>query len=125
MSQDAATITLFSNVHNPPFRSNFPPNYSILISIFYHIITIPTLYIFMSMIMIWRHVHILLISQYSLVRVNIYSKRLESLDHRVPWLNDYQDIPYNIGKWQTLDIVQGGYNKDWISTTWYTLARRR
>ncbi len=33
MSQDAATITVFSNVNNPLFRSNFPPNYSILINI--------------------------------------------------------------------------------------------
>ncbi len=29
MSQDAATINVFSNVNNPFFRSNFPPNYSI------------------------------------------------------------------------------------------------
>ncbi len=28
MSQDAATITVFSNVNNPFFRLNFPPNYS-------------------------------------------------------------------------------------------------
>ncbi len=40
----------------------------------------------MSMIMIWRHVHVLLISQYWLLRVNIHSKSLESLDHRAPWL---------------------------------------
>ncbi len=40
MSQDVATITVFSNVNNPLFRSNFPPNYSILINIFYQIITI-------------------------------------------------------------------------------------
>ncbi len=42
MSQDAATITVFSNVNNPLLRSNFPPNYSILINIFDQIITIPT-----------------------------------------------------------------------------------
>ncbi len=42
MSPDAATITVFSNVNNPLFRSNFPPNYSIHINIFYQIITIPT-----------------------------------------------------------------------------------
>ncbi len=35
----------------------------------------------MSMIMIRRHVHVLLISQYWLLRVNIHSKNLESLDH--------------------------------------------
>ncbi len=40
MSQDAATITVFYNVNNQLFRSNFPPN--ILINIFYQIITIPT-----------------------------------------------------------------------------------
>ncbi len=34
MSQDAATVTVFSNVNNPLFRSNFHPNYSILIDIF-------------------------------------------------------------------------------------------
>ncbi len=34
MSQDAATSTVFSNVNNPLFRSNFPTNYSILINIF-------------------------------------------------------------------------------------------
>ncbi len=76
---------ILSNVNNPLFHSNFPPNYSILINIFYQIITILT-YIFMSMIMIWRHVHVLLISQYRLLRVNIHSKSLESLDHRAPWL---------------------------------------
>ncbi len=27
MSQDVATITVFSNVNNPLFRSNFAPNY--------------------------------------------------------------------------------------------------
>ncbi len=27
MSQDVATIAVFSNVNNPLFRSNFPPNY--------------------------------------------------------------------------------------------------
>ncbi len=42
MIQDVATITVFSNVNNPLFRSNFPQNYSILINIFYQIITIPT-----------------------------------------------------------------------------------
>ncbi len=36
--------------------------------------------------MIWRHVHVLLISQYWLLRVNIHSKSLESLGHRAPWL---------------------------------------
>ncbi len=36
----------------------------------------------MSMIMIRRHVHVLLISQYWLPKVNIHSKSLESLDHR-------------------------------------------
>ncbi len=40
----------------------------------------------MSMIMIRRHAHVLLISQYWLLRVNIHSKSLESLDHRLPWL---------------------------------------
>ncbi len=79
MSQDTDTITVFSNVNNPLFHLNFPKNYSILINIFYQIITI-----FMSMIMIRRHAHILLISQYWLLRVNIHSKSLESLDHRVP-----------------------------------------
>ncbi len=34
MRQDAATITDFSNVNNPHFRLNVPPNYSILINIF-------------------------------------------------------------------------------------------
>ncbi len=34
MSQDAGTVTVFSNVNNPHFRSNFPPKYSILINIF-------------------------------------------------------------------------------------------
>ncbi len=42
MSQDAATITVFSNVNNPLFRSNLPQNYNILMDIFYQIITIPT-----------------------------------------------------------------------------------
>ncbi len=42
MSQDAATTTVFSNVNNPLFRSNFPSNNSILINIVYQIITIPT-----------------------------------------------------------------------------------
>ncbi len=42
MSQDAATITVFSYVDNPLFHSNFSPNYSILLNIFYQIITIPT-----------------------------------------------------------------------------------
>ncbi len=42
MSQDAATIIVFSNVSNPLFRSNFPQNYNILINIFYQIPTIPT-----------------------------------------------------------------------------------
>ncbi len=41
MSQDAATITIFSSVNNPLFHSNFPPNYGILINIVYQIITIP------------------------------------------------------------------------------------
>ncbi len=36
--------------------------------------------------MISRHAHVLLISQYWLLRVNIHSKSLESLDHRAPWL---------------------------------------
>ncbi len=30
MSQDADTITVFSNVNNPLFHSSFSPNYSIL-----------------------------------------------------------------------------------------------
>ncbi len=34
MSQDAATITVFSNVNNSLFGSNFPQKYSILINIF-------------------------------------------------------------------------------------------
>ncbi len=38
------------------------------------------------MIMIRRYGHVLLISQYWLLRVNIHSKSLESLDHRAPWL---------------------------------------
>ncbi len=40
----------------------------------------------MSMIMIWRHAHVLLISQYWFLRVNIHSKSLESIDHQAPWL---------------------------------------
>ncbi len=43
----------------------------------------------MSMIMIWRHGHVLLISQYWLLRVNIHSKSLESLDHQAPWLSNH------------------------------------
>ncbi len=41
--------------------------------------------------MIRRYAHVLLISQYWLLRVDIHSKSLESLDHRAPWL--YQNIP--------------------------------
>ncbi len=89
MSQDAATITIFSNVNNPLFLSNFPPNYNILINICYQIITISTQYIFMSMIIIRRHAQILLISQYWFLRVNIHSKSLESLDHLAPWLGKH------------------------------------
>ncbi len=36
--------------------------------------------------MIRRHTHVLLISQYWLLRVNIHSKSLESFDHRALWL---------------------------------------
>ncbi len=45
----------------------------------------------MSMIMIRRHAHVLLISQYWLLRVNIHSKSLEyleSIDHWAHWLCD-------------------------------------
>ncbi len=49
----------------------------------------------MNMIMIWRHVHVLLISQYWLVRVNIHSKCLESLDHRAPWLRFWVLLKYS------------------------------
>ncbi len=31
MSQNAATIAIYSNVNNPLLRSNFPPIYNILI----------------------------------------------------------------------------------------------
>ncbi len=34
MSQDASTITVFSNVNNPLFNLNFTPNYNVLINIF-------------------------------------------------------------------------------------------
>ncbi len=43
MSQDVATITVFSNVNNPLLRSNFPQNYSILINIGLH--RTPTIFI--------------------------------------------------------------------------------
>ncbi len=81
MSQDAATITVFSNVNKPLSIRICPKNYSVLINIFNQIITILMLYIFMSMIMIRRDADVLLISQYWLLRVNIHSKNLESLDH--------------------------------------------
>ncbi len=41
----------------------------------------------MSMIMIRRHAHVLLISQYWLLRVNIHSKSLETFDDRAPRLD--------------------------------------
>ncbi len=111
MSQDASTNVKFSNVNNPLFRSNFPPNYSILTNIFYRIITIPKYYIFMSMIIIRRHVHVLLISQYWLLRVNIHSKSLESL------------TPQGIGNnqlWQTIMITE--YSLALTSMLWKGLG---
>ncbi len=84
MNQDTATITVFSNVNNLHFHSNFPPNYMHSHKYYWSNYYNPN--IFVSMIIIWRHVHILLISQYWLLWVNIHSKSLESLDHRAQWL---------------------------------------
>ncbi len=70
LSQDTSLITIFSNVNTVHFLWNFYQNiaFSVCKS--------------MSVIKIRQHAHVLLVSQYSILVVNIHSESIVYLDHQ-------------------------------------------